>query len=382
MNNTPANPQNPALPRRLFEGDKVIWTVVFALSMFSVLIVYSATGTLAFKKMGGDTEYYLLKHTILVILSLVAMWVCHQIDYRYYSRISRYALLVSVPLLIFTWLYGDTYNEATRWITIPYLNQSFQPSDFAKLALIANVASMLSKRQQSIRQFQRTILPILIWCGVICGLIGLSNLSDSLILFSTCMLLMFIGRVPKRYFAALLLVGVLAGIFAIKVGQRGETAKSRISAFLDPEKVPFQAEQSFIAIAKGGVLGQGPGHSEQRNFLPHPYSDFIFAVVIEEYGLVGAIGVISLYLTFLYRGMLSVARSENAFGGLLAAGLTFSLVIQAMINMGVAVGVLPITGLPLPMLSMGGTSLLVTGISIGVILSVSRSERLDHAKNA
>lgn len=382
MNNTPANPPNISLPRRFFEGDRVIWSVVFALSMFSVLIVYSATGTLAFKKMGGDTEYYLLKHTILVILSLVAMWVCHQIDYRYYSRLSRYALLVSVPLLIFTWLYGDTYNDATRWIVIPYLNQSFQPSDFAKLALIANVASMLSKRQQSIRQFQRTILPILIWCGVICGLIGLSNLSDSVILFATCMLLMFIGRVPKRYLAALVLVGVLAGVFAIKVGQRGETAKSRISAFLDPDKVPFQAEQSFIAIAKGGILGQGPGHSEQRNFLPHPYSDFIFAVVIEEYGLIGAIGVIALYLTFLYRGMMSVANSESAFGGLLAAGLTFSLVIQAMINMGVAVGILPITGLPLPMLSMGGTSLLVTGISIGVILSVSRSERLDHAKNA
>ncbi|TAD99629.1 MAG: cell division protein FtsW [Bacteroidetes bacterium] len=361
-------------PSRFFAGDSVIWAVVFLLALFSILVVYSATGTLAYKRLSGDTEYYLFKHTILVLFSLVAMWICHQIDYKYYSRISRYTLLFSVPLLIFTWQYGTTINDATRWVTVPYINQTFQPSDLAKLALIANMASMLSKRQQSIKEFQRAILPILLWCGVTCGLIGLSDLSGAIILFATCMLLLFIGRVPVRYLFALVLVGVLAGTFALVVGQRAGTAKSRISAYLNQDKISFQAEQSYIAIATGGVFGKGPGNSDQRNFLPHPYSDFIFAVIVEEYGIFGAILVIVLYLTLLYRGMMTVSKSESAFGGLLSAGLSFSLVIQAMINMGVAVGVLPITGLQLPLLSMGGTSLLFTGVSIGIMISVSKSE--------
>lgn len=357
---------------RIFEGDSIIWLVVFLLSMMSILVVYSATGTLAFKNMGGDTEHYLIKHTFLIVVALVAMWFCHQIDYKYYSRLSRYALLFSVPMLIFTWQYGITINEATRWVTIPYINQTFQPSDLAKLALIANIASMLSKRQQSIKDFQGAILPILIWCGVICGLIGLSDLSGALLLFATCMLLMFIGRVPVRYLLALVLVGLLAGLFALSVGQRSETARSRIISFFDSKDVPFQAEQSYIAIATGGIVGKGPGNSDQRNFLPHPYSDFIFAVLVEEYGLLGGIFVLCLYLLLLYRGMMAVAYSENAFGGLLSAGLSFSVVVQALVNMGVSVGIMPITGLPLPMLSMGGTALLSTGVSLGVVLSVSR----------
>jgi cell division protein FtsW len=357
--------------RRLLEGDSVIWSVVLMLALFSVLVVYSATGTLAFKNI-TNTEYYLAKHIFLMLISFGAMWLCHRIDYRYYSRLSRYALLLSVPLLLVTWQFGTTLNEATRWITLPYINKTFQPSDLAKLALIANVASMLSKRQQSIQEFQKAFLPILIWCGVICGLIGLSDLSGAATLFATCMLLIFIGRVPVKYLAALVLVGVLAGGFALMVGQRAGTAKNRMQAFFDRDKVPFQAEQSYIAVSTGGVFGKGPGNSDQRNFLPHPYSDFIFAIIIEEYGLLGAFIVLGLYLTLLYRGMLAVAYSESAFGGLLSAGLSFAVVVQAMVNMGVAVGVLPITGLQLPLVSMGGTSLLFTGIAIGIIISVSR----------
>jgi cell division protein FtsW len=359
---------------KLFEGDRILWLVVMVLSIMSVLVVYSATGTLAYKSMGGDTEHYLFKHAFLVIVAFGAIWICHKIDYKYYSRLSRYALLLSVPLLVFTWQYGTTINEATRWITIPYINRTFQPSDLAKLALIANVASMLSKRQQSIREFQRAILPILIWCGVICGLIGLSDLSGAIILFLTCMLIMFIGRVPARYLAALLLVGALAGVFALLVGQRAATAKSRISAYINTEKVPFQLEQSYIALATGGFSGKGPGQSVQRNFLPHPYSDFIFAVIVEEYGIIGGVFIVSLYLLFLYRGIVIAGKSERAFGGLLAAGLSFTLVIQAFVNIGVAVGILPVTGLPLPLLSMGGTSLLATGIMVGIIISVSRGD--------
>lgn len=360
------------------KGDPVIWCIVLALSIMSVLVVYSATGTLAYKKMQGNTEHYLFKHSALVVLGLGCMWLAHKIDYRYYSRLSRVALWFSVPLLIFSFFFGSNINEASRWITIPFIGQSFQPSDLAKLALIANLASMLAKRQQKIEDFKISFIPIMIWCGVICGLIALSNFSTSFLLFSTCMLLMFIGRVPVKYLFNLVAVGLIAGTLALSFGQRLGTFVSRIKNYANTliysHEAPFQAQQSYIAIATGGIVGKGIGKSDQRNFLPHPYSDFIYAIIIEEYGMIGGIFTIFLYLALLYRGMLAVSRSDRAFGGLLSAGLSFSLVIQAMVNMGVAVGLLPITGLPLPLLSMGGTSLLFTGISIGIILSVSRGE--------
>jgi cell division protein FtsW len=359
---------------RHLNGDPVIWFVVIALSILSILVVYSATGTLAYKMMDGNTEHYLLKHTGLVLISLVAMWVAHKIDYKYYSKISLFALWVSVPLLLVTWKYGVTINEASRWITIPLINQPFQPSDLAKLALIASLASMLSKKQQNIADFKESFIPMLLWCGVICGLIAMTDFSSGLLLFVTCLLIMFIGRVPVKYLLMLLIVGALAGSLAVQFGQRGETVISRVERFFSEDEIPFQAKQSYIAIATGGITGKGPGRSDQRNFLPHPYSDFIYAIIIEEYGLIGGVLVIGLYLTLLYRGMRTVAKSDRAFGGLLSAGLAFALVLQALVNMGVAVGLGPITGLTLPLLSMGGTSLLFNGIALGIILSVSKEE--------
>ena len=356
------------------KGDPVIWGIVFALSIISILLVYSATGTLAFKRMGGNTEHYLVTHSALVGLSLIVMWVAHKIDYRYYSKLARLSLWLSVPLLVITWRYGLNLNEASRWLTIPIINQPFQPSDFAKLALIAGLASYLSKRQANIRENKEAFLYILLWSGAICGLIALANLSTAILLFSTCMLVMFIGRVPMRYLGMMILIGGLAGSLALMVGQRKETAFNRVKTFLYSEEVPYQAQHSFIAIATGGVTGKGPGKSEQRNFLPHPYSDFIFSILVEEYGLIGAVFVVFLYLALLYRGMLAVSRSNRAFGGLLSAGLTFALVLQAMVNMAVAVGLGPITGLTLPLVSMGGTSLLFTGLALGIILSVSRGD--------
>lgn len=355
------------------KGDPVIWMIVFFLSIISILVVYSATGTLAFKR-DQQVEQYLINHTLLLLLSLFAMWVAHKIDYRYYSRLSRLALLVSVPLLLYAFFFGSNINEANRWIEIPLINKTFQPSDLAKLALISNLAAMLSRRQQNIDDVKKSLIPILVWITVICGLIALSNASTAILLFSTCMLLMFVGRVPLKYLFILLLVGVMAGGGALMLGQRGNTVVSRVKNFISPTEVSFQAEQSFIAIATGGITGKGPGNSDQRNFLPHPYSDFIFAIIIEEYGIAGGLFVIFLYLALLYRGMRAVNNSERAFGGLLSAGLSFALVLQAMVNIGVSVGVLPVTGLPLPLVSMGGTSLLFTGLSLGIILSVSRGD--------
>lgn len=355
------------------QGDPVIWVIVMILSILSILVVYSAVGSLAYRNM-EVVEIYLIKHTALVVLSLFAMWVAHKIDYRYYSRLSRFALLVSVPLLLFAWQSGTTINEASRWITIPVIKQVFQPSDLAKLALIASLASMLSKRQQNIGDIRESLIPILIWIGIICGLIAMTDLSTAALLFATCMLVMFIGRVPVKYLAMLVLVGFMVGAVAMSFGQRGETARNRIASFLDKTEMPFQAEQAHIAIATGGVFGKGPGKSGQRNFLPHSYSDFVYAIIIEEYGMVGGIVILMLYLVLLYRGMRAAFNSERAFGGLLSAGLSFAIVMQAMVNMAVVVGLGPITGLPLPLLSMGGTSLFFTGISLGIIQSVARGE--------
>lgn len=362
------------------KGDPIIWAIVIVLSILSVWAVYSATGTLAYKNMGGNTEHYLMRHGFLIILSLVAMWAAHQVDYRYYAKISRFALWISVPLLIFSWQFGTSLNEASRWITIPVIDKTFQPSDLAKLALITQLASMLARRQQNIKDFKESLVPILLWCGLICGLIAMTDLSTAALLLGTCMILLFIGRVPVKYLVMLSFVGLIAGSIAFSIGQRRETAISRIQDFINPEEIPFQAKQSFIAIATGGVTGKGPGNSLRRNQLPHSYSDFIFAIIVEEYGIIGAAIVIMLYLGLLYRGMMTATKSERAYGGLLSAGLSLALVLQAMVNIGVAVGLLPITGLPLPLVSMGGTSLLFTGLSLGIILSVSRGE-IDELSN-
>lgn len=352
----------------------MLWGIVIVFSLISVAVVYSATGTLAYKKMEGNTEYFLFKHSFLIIVGLAFMWAAHKINYRYYSKLSLLALLLSAPLLIITYFYGSNINEASRWITIPVINQTFQPSDLAKLALISYLASMLSKRQQVLHDLKGTLLPIFGWTVAICALIALTNTSTAVLLFGTCMLLMFIGRVPVKYLAAVIAVGIVVGGIGLAVGQRMDTAISRVQDFMDPNEVPFQLEQSYIAIATGGVVGKGPGNSDQRDILPHPYSDFIYSIILEEYGLIGGVTVLFLYLALLYRGLVTVSKSNGAFGGLLSAGLSFSLVLQGMVNMAVAVGLGPITGLPLPLLSMGGTSLIFTGISIGIILSVSRNE--------
>jgi cell division protein FtsW len=355
------------------QGDRVIWAVVFALSLISILVVYSSIGTLAFKRTESP-ESFLIKHTFTVLVGIAAMWFAHRVDYRYYSRLSKFALWISIPLLIYTFTNGVSINDAARWIHVPIIG-SFQPSDFASLALIVNLASMLSKRQQNIDDIKESLIPILFWCGIISGLIALTNLSTAVLLFLTCMLIMFIGRVPTKYLAMLVFVGVLFGALAVKFGVRGETAKSRITNFMNGDELPFQAKHARIAVATGGVAGKGPGNSDQRNILPHPYSDFIYAIVIEEYGMVGGVVVLVLYLVLLHRGMKAAYNSDKAFGGLLSAGLSFDLVCQALVNMGVVVGLGPITGQPLPLISMGGTSMVFTGLSVGIILSVSRGDR-------
>ncbi|HRY33732.1 MAG TPA: putative peptidoglycan glycosyltransferase FtsW [Bacteroidales bacterium] len=362
-------------------GDKVLWVVVVILSIFSLLAVYSSTGTLAYRKQGGNTEYYLLKHFIIVCFGFVLMVLVHRIRHTYFSRISQVALIIAVILLIVTLFFGSTINDASRSIMVPFLNLTFQSSDFAKLALIMYTARILSKKQDQIKDFKTAFLPIMWPILLVCALILPENFSTAAMLFGTCLVLMFIGRVNIRYIFSLIGTGmltlavVIALVMITKPDQgRVHTWKNRIDAFMngEPGSEGYQVEQSKIAIATGGVFGKMPGKSTQRNFLPHPYSDFIYAIIIEEYGFIGGILLVLLYLIILFRGTRIVVKSPGNFGAFLAIGVSFSLVFQAMINMAVAVNLFPVTGQPLPLVSMGGTSIWFTSIAIGIILSVSR----------
>ncbi|HCN83318.1 MAG TPA: cell division protein FtsW [Sphingobacteriaceae bacterium] len=358
------------------KGDRWIWLIVILLSMWSLLAVYSATGTLAYKK-GVGTEQFLIKHLVMIIGGLALMYFSHLLDYRYYAGISKVLMIITIPLLLYTLVSGTTMNEASRWVTIPVINQTFQTSDLAKIALITFLARMLTRKQENIKDAKKAFLPIMGSVLIVFGLILFANLSTALMLFGVSILLLIIGRISIKQIFIVCLAGalLLTGVILLGVG-RTATWKSRIENFRHPKKADpdksFQANQAKIAIASGGIFGKGPGNSTQRNFLPHPYSDFVYALIIEEYGLVGGVVLVILYLVFLWRCILIVTRSPKAFGALLAAGLSFSLTIQAFANMAVAVGLGPVTGVPLPLVSMGGTSILFTSIAFGIILSVSR----------
>jgi cell division protein FtsW len=375
---------------RNIKGDPVIWVVVILLSLFGMMAVYSSTINLAFAKQHGNTEYYLMKHVGILILGFGIMWLAHSVDFQYYSRLSQIFVVLSILLLIYTIFFGIETNDAKRWVRIPVIGMTFQSSDMAKLALIMFIARFLSKRQEEIKSFKKSLLPIMAAIIVICGLIAPYNLSTAAVLFSTCMLLLFIGRIPIKYLLGLAVAGIffltlIIGIVLSTPGQgRVATWQSRIENYIafvkgDDQVESYQNQQAKIAIATGGITGKGPGQSTQRNYLPSPYADFIYAIIIEEYGLIGGFGLIAVYLILLVRTVKIVTNAPKAFGALLAIGLSFSLVIQAFVNMGVAVHILPNTGLPLPLVSMGGTSLFFTSMAFGIILSVSRAIKNEQA---
>ena len=339
------------------KGDRTIWFITILLSLFSMLAVYSATGALAMQQ-GGNTEYFFLRQILMLSIGFGIMYAAHLVNYNYYSRIA---------------------HDARRWLSIPVLNISFQTSDLAKLALIMYTARTLSKKQQIIKDFDKAFIPLILPIIVVCLLIVPANLSTAAVLFATCLILMFIGRVSLKHISLTVACGIAAFLVFIGIATltsfktRLDTWISRVEKFTERDKeVDYQTSNAFVAIANGGLIRLAPGKSIQRNFLPQPYSDYIYAIIIEEYGLLGGIIVLSLYLWFLYRCILIFIKSPGAFGALLAVGLSLSLVIQAIMNMSVTVGLLPVTGLPLPLVSMGGTSLLFTSFAIGIILSISR----------
>lgn len=363
---------------KYLKGDLTIWSIAFLLGLISILAVYSATSSLAYRQMHGNTEYYLLKHSLLVLCSFAAMWVVHNIDYRYFASFAKLGLWISVPLLIVTWRYGVKLNAASRWVALPIIGKSFQPSDMAQLALITYIAHYVTIRQKKIEDYKEGLLPILKWCIPICGLIALANVSAAMILFAVCMVILYVGRTPIRYLFIITSVAICIGAAFVFLGQRKHTVVSRIGSFVKGE-TPFQTQQSYVAIASGGLYGKGPGNSTQRNVLPHPYSDFIYAILVEEYGLVGAVFILLLYLSLLYRVVRITTRTNNIYRCLLAIGLGFSITFQAFINVAVSLGMGPVTGVTLPFVSMGGTSLIFTGLALGMILSAERGEIEDFS---
>jgi len=375
-------------------GDKVIWAIVIMLTMVSILVVYSSIGSLAYK-LNKSTESYLFKQTGFIALGVLIIYFAHRVNYTIYSRVATILFLISIPLLFYTLKFGNSINDANRWIKLPVINMTFQTSDLGKLALFMYMSRQLSRCQNVIKDFKKGFLPLIIPVIIICALIAPANLSTALLIGGIALMLMFIGRVRLRHImivvgAALIPLVILVLVATSYYNKEEHTSKDlpsvlsmgrtstwikRVQDFMyaDKEDLSYQVQQAKIAIAKGGWLGKGPGKSEQRNFLPHPYSDFIYAIIIEEYGLAGGAIIIFIYILFLFRSIRIFQRCPYAFGAFLAVALSFTLAIQAMVNMAVNVNLLPTTGVTLPLVSMGGSSLWFTCFSIGIILSVARN---------
>jgi cell division protein FtsW len=404
----------PARILKSTRGDKVIWALVLLLVLVSLLAVYSATGSLAYKIYKGNTEVYLFKQIAFIAIGFCLIYFAHRVNYTIYSKIAKILFLVSIPLLLYTLFFGVTMNEGSRWIRVPVINMTMQTSDLAKLALFMFLARMLSRKQNKIKDFKKGFLPVILPVALTCILIAPANLSTALLLGASCMLLLFIGRVKGKHLMLVISMALIPVVFLVmaavirhkstpeseesvtavskekssKVFARVDTWVGRVENFIYGSKAAvndddnYQVNQAKIAIARGGYFGNGPGNGEARNFLPQAYNDYIFATLIEEYGLIGGAFILFIYIVFLYRSIRLFKKCPFAFGAFLALGLSFTLVLQAMANMAVNVNIFPVTGVTLPLISMGGSSFLFTCLSIGIILSVARNvEQLEGKAN-
>jgi cell division protein FtsW len=367
---------------KTFKGDRIIWGLVVIFMFYSLLAVYSSSVGVAFMKYGGNTTYFLRTQLLMLALSLIIIVVIHYLPYRIYFSMAGLFLIISAGLLILTFAFGSRVNEATRWLVIPGTGFSLQTSDVAKVALVLYLARSLAKFQNELNNFMLVTRNFILPVGITCGLILPENLSTALMIFGISMIILFIGRVPLRFILTYIGIGV-AGVILFAVlltmvskDNRVQVWKNRIEHFFSgdaDEDGDYQSNQAKIAISTGGLFGKAPGKSTQRNMLPQSNSDFIFAIIIEEYGLLfGAIPLILAYMILLFRGITIARKCETAFPAYMVMGLIVMIVIQAMLNMMVAVGLFPVTGQTLPMVSWGRTSVLMMSFSIGAILSVSR----------
>lgn len=378
--------------KSIFKGDVYIWAIVFILSVMGVLTVYSSTGNLAFAKQQGNTEFFLLRHLGFIVVGLFLMFLVHNIPFKFYSKISNVLLALSVLLLAFTLFFGYNINNAQR--VIPIFGFTFQPSDMAKVFLVMFIARYLSKKQDdvdNVKVFAKLMGVILL---VIVPIIP-ENLSTALVIMATSTLLMFIGRIKTKFILALVFTGLLAAVSfygLLKIVDMNKyqhtrlpTWERRIDSFLGKDKSGdsnYQKTQAKIAIATGGFWGKGPGNSTQRNYLPHPYSDFIFAIIVEEYGMLGGMVLIACFIGLIIRALKMVVDSQRSLAALIVLGIAISTSFQALVHMGVSVGKLPVTGLTLPLVSMGGTSILFNSIAFGIMLGISRHIQEEKLKGS
>ena len=373
------------------KGDRIIWAIAALLAIFSFLPVYSAASNLAYIGSGSNTFSYFIKHFVHLFLGFSIIYGVHKIPYRYFRGLSMVMIPVVLILLIITMLQGATIGgaNASRWIRVPIVGFTFQPSTLAALVLMVYVARYLSKVKDEIISFRESVLPLWLPVFIVLALILPANFSTAALIFLMVISLTFVGGYPLKYLSIIIGSGVVvlalfvltAKAFPDLMPNRVDTWSSRISSFIDSEvtQEDYQIEKAKIAIATGGLQGLGPGKSIQKNFLPQSSSDFIFAIIIEEYGLIGGIFLLILYLWLLFRIVIVAQKSDSVFGKLLAIGVGIPVIFQALVNMGVAVQLFPVTGQTLPLISSGGTSIWVTCLAMGIVLSVS--VKRDEDKN-
>ena len=369
------------------KGDKVIWTFVALLALFSFMPVFSASSNLAYMNHGtGNTLSYLLTHLAHIFMGFIIIYWVHKVPYHYYRGISRIALVVVWGLLAFTLIKGTVIAgaNASRWIKIPFIGITFQTSTLASIVLMIFVARYLSKKREEPITFQSSILELWIPVFITLMLILPANFSTAALIFAMVVMLSFVGKYPLKYIAFIIGAGIVSlviFIFLVRAfpdafPNRVDTWISRVENFTKnkPGEDDYQIEKAKIAIATGGIYGLGPGKSVQKNFLPQSSSDFIYAIIVEEWGLIGGLGVLVLYLLLFFRFVIAADKANSMFGKLLVVGLGFPMIFQAMINMAVAVELLPVTGQTLPLISSGGSSIWMTCIALGIILSVTKKE--------
>ncbi len=373
-------------------GDKAIWALTGLLAVFSFLPVYSASSNLAYLYGDGSTFPYLMNHFIYLFLGFVIMFFVHKVPYQYFRGLSVLGIPLLIVLLIYTISQGTTIDgaNASRWINIPFLNKTFQTSTLASVVLLTYVAKYMAKMQDKEYNFKQTILPLWLPVGVILMLILPANFSTTAIIFSMVILLVFIGGYPIKYLGTILLTGILfLSLFVLTAKaipglfpNRVDTWISRIENFSNDEvtEADYQIEKAKIAIASGGVTGIGIGKSIQRNFLPQSSSDFIYAIIVEEMGLIGAFGVMLVYLFLLFRIIIVATKANTTFGKLLVVGVGLPIIFQALVNMAVAVELFPVTGQTLPLVSSGGSSIWMTCLALGMVLSVSARREAEIKK--
>ncbi len=369
------------------KGDKVIWAFIALLALISFMPVYSASSNLAYSANGsGNTISFLIKHFAHVGIGFLIVYVVHKIPYHYFKAISLIALPIIALLLIYTLFQGKTIGgaNASRWIQIPFVGISFQTSTLASMVLMIYVARYLAKKREVEDSFQKSIIELWLPVFGIIMLILPANFSTAALIFSMVVMLVFVGKYPLKYLGIIIGAGILALTFFILLAKsfpdafpnRVDTWVSRIENFTSdkPDEDDYQIEKAKIAIATGGIRGLGPGKSVQKNFLPQSSSDFIYAIIVEENGLIGAITVMFLYIMLFIRFLIASHKANTLFGKLLVVGLGFPIVFQALINMAVAVELLPVTGQTLPLISSGGSSIWMTCVSLGIILSVTKKD--------